>query len=57
MTNTVAGIAPGHEHRRLADRRRQARRLDDEVPGDATWSWLQSGRHGTQVFPEAWNED
>lgn len=53
MTNTVAGISPvtnidgwtignGKSGRKTMEW--QARYLD----------WLQSGRHGTQVFPEAW---
>ena len=34
MTNTVAGHRAGHQHRRLADRRRQARQAHHGVPGD-----------------------
>jgi branched-chain amino acid aminotransferase len=56
MTNTVAGIAP-------------VTNIDGWPIGDGkpgTWTmrfqetymqWLQSGRNGTQVYPEAWSDD
>jgi branched-chain amino acid aminotransferase len=54
MTNTVAGITPvtnidgwkiGEGKAGPFTKRFQAKYLD----------WLQSGYHGTQAFPEAWN--
>ncbi len=53
MTNTVAGIAPVTNI--------DGWPIGDGKPGKRTMAfqeqyldWLQSGRHGTQVFPEAW---
>ncbi|HZW00118.1 MAG TPA: aminotransferase class IV [Candidatus Deferrimicrobium sp.] len=55
MTNTVAGIAPVTNI--------DGWPIGDGKPGHWTMKfqetyleWLQTGRHGTQVFPEAWRD-
>ena len=55
MTNTVAGIAPVTNI--------DGWPIGDGKPGEWTMrfqamyqEWLQTGRHGTQVYPEAWRD-
>jgi len=56
MTNTVAGIAPVTNI--------DGWPIGNGKPGEWTMrfqetylGWLQTGRHGTQVYPEAWQDD